>query len=53
MLSMHQENVNYTSNFAPFAALFWLVLVVSLGVAHRGGRGPGRRAPSRCSTPSC
>ena len=31
MLSMHQENVNYTSNFAPFAALFWLVLVVSLG----------------------
>jgi ABC-type branched-subunit amino acid transport system permease subunit len=31
MLSMHQENVNYASNFAPFAALFWLVLVVSLG----------------------
>jgi branched-subunit amino acid ABC-type transport system permease component len=31
MLSMHQENVNYTNNFAPFAALFWLVLVVSLG----------------------
>ncbi len=30
MLSMHQENVNYTNNFAPFAALFWLVLVVSL-----------------------
>lgn len=31
VLSMHQENVNYQSNFAPFAALFWLVLVVSLG----------------------
>ncbi|HEX7132685.1 MAG TPA: ABC transporter permease [Iamia sp.] len=31
MLSLHQENVNYTGNFAPFAALFWLVLVVSLG----------------------
>jgi hypothetical protein len=31
MLSIHQENVNYANNFAPFAALFWLVLVVSLG----------------------
>ena len=31
LLAMHQENVNYVSNFAPFAALFWLVLVVSLG----------------------
>lgn len=31
MLSIHQENVNYASNFAPFAALFWLVLVVSFG----------------------
>ncbi|MEX2294185.1 MAG: ABC transporter permease [Acidimicrobiales bacterium] len=31
MLSMHQQNVNYSSNFSPFAALFWLVLVVSLG----------------------
>jgi ABC-type branched-subunit amino acid transport system permease subunit len=31
LLSMHQENVNYTSNFAPFVALFWLVIVVSLG----------------------
>jgi branched-chain amino acid transport system permease protein len=31
MLSMLQENVNYTNNFAPFAALFWLVLVVTLG----------------------
>lgn len=31
MLSMHQENVNYAGNFAPFAALFWLVIVVTLG----------------------
>ena len=31
MLSIHQENVNYGSNFAPFAAIFWLVLVISLG----------------------
>lgn len=31
MLSIHQQNVNYSSNFAPFAALFWLVVVVSLG----------------------
>jgi branched-chain amino acid transport system permease protein len=31
MLSIHQHNVNYGNNFSPFAALFWLVLVVSLG----------------------
>lgn len=31
MLSIHQENVNYGANFSPFAALFWVVLVVSLG----------------------
>ena len=31
MLSIQQQNVNYASNFSPFAALFWLVLVVSLG----------------------
>jgi ABC-type branched-subunit amino acid transport system permease subunit len=31
MLSMQQGNVNYASNFIPFAALFWLVIVVSLG----------------------
>jgi branched-subunit amino acid ABC-type transport system permease component len=31
MLSIHQENVNYTNNFAPFAALFWVVILVSLG----------------------
>jgi branched-chain amino acid transport system permease protein len=31
LLAMHQENVNYGTNFAPFAALFWLVIVVTLG----------------------
>lgn len=31
LLAVHQENVNYGTNFAPFAALFWLVLVVTLG----------------------
>jgi branched-subunit amino acid ABC-type transport system permease component len=42
LLAMHQQNVNYGSNFAPFAALFWMVLVVSLGsrtvegAAHAG-----------------
>jgi ABC-type branched-subunit amino acid transport system permease subunit len=31
LLAMQQENVNYANNFSPFAALFWMVLVVSLG----------------------
>ncbi len=31
LLSIHQQNVNYSSNFSPFAALFWMVLVISLG----------------------
>ena len=31
LLSIHEENVHYTENFGPNAALFWLVLVVSLG----------------------
>ena len=31
MMSIHQENVNYTRNFTPFAALFWMVVVVTLG----------------------
>jgi branched-subunit amino acid ABC-type transport system permease component len=31
LLAMQQRNVNYGNNFSPFAALFWLVLVVSLG----------------------
>jgi branched-subunit amino acid ABC-type transport system permease component len=32
LLAIHQKNVNYTQNFTPFGALFWLVIVVSLGV---------------------
>ena len=32
LLAIQQRNVNYASNFAPFAALFWLVLVVTLGM---------------------
>ncbi|MCU1453232.1 MAG: inner-rane translocator [Acidimicrobiales bacterium] len=31
LLAIQQQNVNYSSNFSPFASLFWLVLVVSLG----------------------
>ena len=31
MLSISQGNVNYGNTFAPFSALFWLVVVVSLG----------------------
>ena len=31
LLAMLQENVNYGNNFSPFAALFWIVLVVTLG----------------------
>jgi len=31
LLSIQQKNVNYATNFAPFAALFWMVIVVSLG----------------------
>lgn len=39
MLSIHQENVNYGNNFAPFAALFWVVIVVSLGSRTVEGAG--------------
>ena len=39
LVAIHQENVNYESNFGPFSALFWLVLVVTFGA-----RRPGRRA---------
>jgi branched-subunit amino acid ABC-type transport system permease component len=31
LLAMHQRDVNYANNFPPFAALFWVVLVVTLG----------------------
>ena len=32
LLSIQQQNVNYATNFSPYAALFWVVVVVSLGV---------------------
>jgi len=32
LLAIQQKNVNYGANFAPFAALFWIVLVVTLGM---------------------
>ena len=31
LLSIHQENVNYATNFTPFVALFWVVVVVVMG----------------------
>ena len=31
LLSMHQQNVNYSVNFNPLNTLFWLVIVVALG----------------------
>ncbi|MFV0318636.1 MAG: ABC transporter permease [Microthrixaceae bacterium] len=31
LLAIQQKNVNYATNFSPFTALFWLVIVVSLG----------------------
>lgn len=31
LLAMQQRDVNYANNFAPFAALFWVVIVVTLG----------------------
>ncbi len=37
LLAIHQENVNYANNFAPFSALFWLVLVVTLGARRPAG----------------
>ena len=37
LLAIQQGNVNYGTNFAPFAALFWLVLVVTLGVRSVDG----------------
>jgi ABC-type branched-subunit amino acid transport system permease subunit len=30
LLAIQQKNVNYPNNFAPFAGLFWIVVVVSL-----------------------
>jgi branched-subunit amino acid ABC-type transport system permease component len=37
LLAIHQESVNYTTNFAPFATLFWLVLVVTIGTRSVSG----------------
>jgi branched-chain amino acid transport system permease protein len=37
LVAMHQENVNYATNFTPFGALFWLVLVVTTGVGLVSG----------------
>ena len=37
LLAIHQENVNYGTNFAPFGALFWLVLVAVLGMRSVAG----------------
>ena len=37
LVVIHQENVNYANNFSPFAALFWLVLVVTFGARSTAG----------------
>ncbi len=37
LVAIHQENVNYSNNFSPFAALFWLVLVVTFGARSPTG----------------
>jgi branched-chain amino acid transport system permease protein len=37
LLAIHQGNVNYTNNFSPFGALFWLVLVMAIGSRAVGG----------------
>lgn len=37
LLAMQREGVNYTRDFAPFSALFWLVLVVTFGARSTTG----------------
>ena len=37
MVAIHKEAVNYDNNFAPFGALFWLVLVVTFGARTPAG----------------
>jgi ABC-type branched-subunit amino acid transport system permease subunit len=32
LVTLFEEQANYTGNFVPFLGLFWLVLVVTLGV---------------------
>ncbi len=37
LLAIQQEAVNYDTNFSPFAALFWMVLVVTFGARTPDG----------------
>ena len=37
MVAIHKEAVDYELNFAPFGALFWLVLVVTFGARRPSG----------------
>jgi branched-chain amino acid transport system permease protein len=37
LMAIHQQNVNYSTNFSPFASLFWIVLVVSFGAQNVSG----------------
>ncbi len=37
LMVIQQKNVNYDNNFKPFAALFWLVLVVTFGARRPAG----------------
>jgi branched-chain amino acid transport system permease protein len=37
LLAMQQENVNYSTNFSPFGSLFWVVVVVVIGVRSAPG----------------
>ena len=37
LLSMQQHNVNYGTNFAPFTAMFWVVIVVVIGAQTVSG----------------
>ena len=45
-MAIHQENVNYSTNFSPFGSLFWLVLVVTFGVRSTTGAVVGATAYS-------
>jgi branched-chain amino acid transport system permease protein len=37
LLAVQQKNVNYATNFSPAAALFWLVIVVTIGARTISG----------------
>ena len=47
MVAIHQEAVDYDMNFAPFGALFWLLLVVTFGARTPAGALVRRPPPSR------